>query len=364
MVRRLMLAAALVALAGCAAESPVEPVLEGRTTTSAAAERASHRFTVMTQNLYPGFNADIVLGALVSPDQSDDLPALLAAVQQIQHTDFPSRAEALADEIARRRPQAIGLQEVFTIDVDLNAIGQNIVVHQNFLSILSAALVARGLHYTVAAAQQGVNATPFPFMSVTDYDVLLVDADQATYADAQGHNYTYNLGDIAAGVSIKRGWVSANVTVDDRTYLVASAHPESGADWGQLRAAQATELVAALGDASPAVLVGDLNDQAGSALYQIIGAADFVDVWRALRPGVAGLTCCHVDDLDEAVPHFDQRIDFVFARGLEEGNRPVLGQIERIDDRPSDRFPGPDGLLWWSDHAGLVATLLEPAGRR
>jgi hypothetical protein len=354
------LAAGLL-LAACASESPVEPALNRDAGVAAKSDAASDRVVVMTQNLYPGFNGDLVIAALASPDPSDDLGALAAAVETIQRTDFPARADAIADEVERARPHVIGLQEVFTIDVDLNPLGLPVVIQQDFLGILQAALAARGLQYTVAAQQQGISAVPLPFISLRDYDVLLVDADRVTVGATQAHNFTLNLGTVASGVTIKRGWVAAEGTIAGETYLFASAHPESGADFAQLRAAQALELVTALGAASPAILVGDLNDEPGSLLYQVVQGAGFTDVWRALRPGVAGLTCCHVDDLSEAVPHFDQRIDYVFARGVGFRNKPALGQITLIGDHPSDRFPGPAGPLWWSDHAGLTARFLLPA---
>ncbi len=352
--------AATLLLAACASESPVEPALNGDAGVAATSPAASDRVVVMTQNLYPGFNGDLVIAALASADPSDDFPALLAAIQTVQRTDFPTRADAIASQVERARPHAIGLQEVFTIDVDLSGLGLP-VIHQDFLGILLDALAARGLHYSVAAQQQGISAAPNPFILLRDYDVLLVDADRVTVGATQAHNFTLNLGVVAPGVEIKRGWVAAEGAIEGTTYLFASAHPESGTDWAQLRAAQAVELVTSLGTASPAILVGDLNDEPGSPLYQVVQGAGFTDVWRALRPGVAGFTCCHADDLSESVPHFDQRIDYAFARGMGFHNKPALGQITIIGDHPSDRFPGPAGPLWWSDHAGLLATFLLPA---
>jgi hypothetical protein len=41
----------------------------------------------------------------------------------LQETDFPARASAVADEIARFRPHAVGLQEVSTVDLTLPPLG-------------------------------------------------------------------------------------------------------------------------------------------------------------------------------------------------------------------------------------------------
>jgi hypothetical protein len=64
----------------------------------------------MSQNLYVGADVDLVIRALASPDPSDDLPALLFAIETVGQTAYPARAEAIADAIARARPHAVGLQ--------------------------------------------------------------------------------------------------------------------------------------------------------------------------------------------------------------------------------------------------------------
>ena len=65
--------------------------------------------TVMTQNLY--------LGSSLGPALEAQTPeAFIEAVARIyatvQYTNFPARAEAIADEIEEKGPDLIGLQEV------------------------------------------------------------------------------------------------------------------------------------------------------------------------------------------------------------------------------------------------------------
>jgi len=97
-------------------------------------------------------------------------------------------------------------------------------------------------------------------------------------------------------------------------------------------------------------------------MYQVLIGAGFTDVWRELRPGVVGNTCCHLKDLSNSRALFDQRIDYVFTRGFEYANRDVMGHLTLLGDRPSDRIAGPEFRIWPSDHAGIVADLLLPAG--
>jgi Endonuclease/Exonuclease/phosphatase family len=313
--------------------------------------------TVMSQNLYPGANVDLVIGAILSPDPNDDLPALLFAIETAQNTDFPARAGAIADEIARARPHAVGLQEVWQIDVDLQPLGMPVELHQDFLAILQDALASRGLHYTVAGQVQGAVAEPIPgVVSVVDHDVLLVD-DRVTIASSGGQLFSLNAGQIAQGVNLVRGFVWARVAIDGTDYTIVSAHPESdlgSISFAQLRAGQMADVVALVGSDPRALVVGDLNDTPGSPVYQLLQSAGFGDTWAALHPGSLGYTCCNADDLSNSVAHFTQRIDYIWARGFGDS---INGSVDRFGNVPADRVAGPAYPIWPSDHAGLLAAI-------
>ena len=356
-VTRSLLAAGVMCLAAaCSDESSdgapspfePEPIPE-------ASHVARPDLTVMTRNLYVGADVDAVIGALVTPDPGDDQAALLAAIATLEQTDYPARAAAIAGEIARTRPHVVALQEVSIVDISLPPLG--IEVHLDFLPVLLAELSARGLGYEVAARGRNIEAAPFPGVSLIDEDAMLVDGARVEVQQTDARRFTANLGDVAPGVTLARGWVSARVTVGGRSYTVAGTHFEAGemAGLDQLRAAQAAELAAALAG-TPAILMGDLNDVPGSPMHQVLVGAGFSDVWEGLRPGSRGYTCCHLPDLSNRTQDFHQRIDYVFVRDGEHEGR-LEGSIDRLGDVPADRLPGPDHRLWPSDHAGLVARL-------
>ena len=359
-VTRSLLAASMVCVAAACSDessdgplSPSDPEVEAIPEVSDAARPD---ITVMTRNLYVGADVDAVIGALVTPDPADDQAALVAAIATLQETDFAARAAAIAGEIARTRPHVVGLQEVSTVDISLPPLA--VEVHLDFLPVLLAELSARGLGYQVAARVRNIEATPFPGVSLIDEDVMLVDGARVQVRQTDARRFTANLGDVAPGVTLARGWVSAKVTVGGRNYRIASTHLESGEAPGldQLRAAQAAELAGALAGPAPAVLMGDLNDIPGSPMYQVLVGAGFTDVWEALRPGNRGFTCCHLPGLSNVRQEFHERIDYVFlGNGRYEGG--LEGRINRLGDDPADRVPGPDHPLWPSDHAGLVARL-------
>ena len=337
---------------------PSEPAVPSHSVNGA------RNITVMTRNIYIGADVDAVIAALASPDPSDDLPTLLAAIAVLQQTAFPVRAQALAAEIARSRPHIVGLQEVTELQVNLTGLGIPVNIDLDFLPILLDALAARGLNYTVAAQVTNLTAAPLPGISVTDHDVILVDASRVTVGSGVvARTYALNLGVVAPGVDIKRGWVRIDADVEGMPVTVASTHLESGGFPGldALRAGQLGELVASLGSASPAVILGDLNDVPGSYMYGVVTGAGFSDTWASLRPGVSGATCCHPSDLSNQVASFTQRLDYVFARGLGGAQGRLQGRISILGDQPGDRVTGPSYPLWASDHAGIVMEVLLPA---
>ena len=362
MKRLYSLAAVLVLSAACKEPFQVVPPGSGNWLSEQLVGAGSSDITVMTQNLYVGADVDLVIRALGTPNPDDDFPALLLAIETVGKTDFPARAEVIADRIARERPHAVGLQEVSEIHIDLRPV----VVDQDFLALLQAALAARGLNYQVAATSDNIDVNLVSgLVRLRDHDALLIDASRVTINQASGQDFSVNLGQVADGVVLIRGWVFARTTIDGRSYTFASAHTEAnlaGAPpglLGQIRAAQVAEMVGALGSSDRVVLMGDLNDTPGSPMYGVLTGAGFTDTWTAMHPGAGaeGLTCCHVADLSDHVADFDQRIDYVWTRGFALDDGKVQGSIDRFGNVPADRLTGPAYPIWPSDHAGLVASL-------
>src|SRR3989441_2195579 len=297
-MRRLLLIVPAALLLACTEQNHVGPLSSYNITSPPPSARD---ITVMTQNLYVGADVDLVIRALGTPDPGDDFPALLFAIATVGKTDFPARAEAIADEIARARPHAVGLQEVSKINIDLRPLGVPAVVNQDFLALLQDALAARGLHYQVAAMSDNINVNLVSgLVRLRDHDALLIDADRVTVNEAGGQDFSVNLGQGAVGVVLIRGWVFARTTMAGQSYTFASAHTEAnlaGAPPGlleQIRAAQVGEMVASLGSSDRVVLMGDLNDTPGSPMYGVLASAGYTDSWAAVHPGVGadGLTCC------------------------------------------------------------------------
>lgn len=345
----------------------VKPQLDDASSFDQAA--GARRVGVYTQNLYVGADVDAVLVALVSPDPTDDLDALFTAIATLEKTDFRARASAIADEIARERPHMVGLQEVSEIHIDLNGFGVPVVVDLEFLPIIEAELADRGLHYAVAGTIKNIDATPVPDIQLVDYDAVLVNTDLATVDFTYAQNFTHNLGVIAPGVELKRGFVEVGASIDGVQHVFVSTHLEPdlfGWNLSGLRAAQALEIAVLLGHSTPAFVMGDLNDPPGTPMYDVLRQAGFHDIWEELRPEADGFTAGsgytdeHPADLSDPVRGFTQRIDYVWARGTGHPTAGLQGRITRFGAEPSDKLDGPYFKIWPSDHAGLVADLLGP----
>lgn len=190
--------------------------------------------------------------------------------------------------------------------------------------------------------------------------MLLVDADRVTVSAAFGRVFSHNLGEVAPGVVLQRGFVAADLTVRGISYVVVSTHPEPGhsvPDLTLLRAAQIREIMGEpiVAGAERAILMGDLNDWPDTPMYQVLQGAGSTDVWAARRPWSEGLTCCHALDLSNERADFYERIDHIWAKGFERPFADVTGWIFRLGMRSFEKVPGPYYEIRPSDHAGLVA---------
>lgn len=314
--------------------------------------------SVLSRNMYIGTDVDSVVAALADDDPTNDVPVFLWAVQVFQNTDIEARVNAMADEVARWEPDVIGLQEVwkvtiapFGIDVD-------------FQEELETALAARGLTYVEAAKMTETDAILPAFgVRLTDHDVILVNPERVEVNGGSAALFTYNLGEVFPGITIVRGWTRIDATIGGMDVEVWNTHLESGDDPQivGLRGLQAGELVGLASTGVPVIMMGDFNDEMGSPMYATMTElGQFEDVWRELRPRARGYTCCHASDLSNRRARFDQRIDYVFARGLGHPRSGLKGQVLRTGLLPWERIEGPAYKIWPSDHAGVYARLLTP----
>ncbi|HET9552704.1 MAG TPA: endonuclease/exonuclease/phosphatase family protein [Anaeromyxobacteraceae bacterium] len=340
--------------------------------------------TVMTRNLYLGADINKVMNPPAIPGVPGEVALAVTADalwETVQANDFPSRARALAAEIAAIRPDLVALQEasLYRLGPGLACQGHLVPPEEvalDYLAILTAELAARGTPYRVAAQVENFDGTlcalkldpatgqPVRALDVrlTDRDVVLVRGDLPV-RDARAANYvaraTFSVpGVTGLDITIPRGWASAEVKVRGEWLRFVGTHlEEEVGPLGIVQMAQAEELAALLAhEPLPVILAGDFNAFPGgpTTSHALLRAAGFHDAWELLRSEDPGPTCCFAEDLRSGA--LETRIDLVWLRG---------GLLPWSIARTGATALTPAGLHP-SDHAGVAARalLLDPRFER
>ncbi len=340
---------------------------------------AHDKLRVLTRNLYLGADIFNVTEAATDPNPLAVPLAVAAVFQTVQQTNFVERAEAIADEIAHKRPDVIGLQEVSTISVQIpgdflmgNPQAADTVMF-DYITILQAALATRDLNYHVAVTSTnadielpmiaGVDENGAPLFNdvrLTDHDVILVK-DGVDYSAPYAGNYYYNASMEIAGntIDFTRGFTMVDINVRGSEYKFVNTHLEVGGsvELDMLQGAQMQELMAMIAnEAKATVVVGDFNSSPvdGSTAYHQALAAGFTDLWTISRhrSGDEGFTCCFSDTVNDVNSELTSRIDHIFLRAAHKTIKKVRVRVLGDDD-----FDMTVNGLWPSDHAGVSAKI-------
>lgn len=388
---------ATIFLAACDSPTAVEPAApvttpDPRGETLISSQEWYARFLAVAapiriyqQNVYVGTDVDAVITAgATSSDPAVLFGALLSALNGFDATDWPARANRMADEIKRQSPDAISLNEISTVarrGLASFGVPDNTT---DFLPIFLAALAARQLDYRVVGRVKntevmiplsidpatgeiisGPDGLPAAFASLVDYDVLLarrsVGASNITTKNYQAY-LPVNLGPIP--VAIKRGYVAADLTIAGQTFRVVTTHPEPRTPVKEVQEAQVAELLHDLSATTlPVVVAGDFNSEPNDPVnspWEQMTRAGYTDMWAARigRPE-SSATCCHSPDLHSATSMLDRRLDYVWIKA--DVNRRVGPAVMTVfGDEPIERT---SSGLWPSDHGGLFGgAVLLPQG--
>jgi endonuclease/exonuclease/phosphatase (EEP) superfamily protein YafD len=345
-----------------------------------AAAKDKRQLTVYTQNLYLGSDLTNLVGV-------SGVQFIINATGDWGRvkclTRFDLRAAQLAAQIQSANPDLIALQEVSLWrsgppDTLAGVRTPNATnVEFDFLSLLIAALAARGLHYTVGSSSTNADVegptftlnsscvptnptADFTDIRDTDRDVILVKAGDADIVQTGAQNGRYSAQfsvPLGGGTAeFTRGWATVNLLFEGKrvrlfnTHLEVESPPASGA----VQVLQGNEAIAGplATDGGAVIAAGDYNsaaDGSTTATYGNLIASGLIDSWSVVHPGNPGLTCCHDQNLLEATANFDSRIDLLLSKGP---IRPLESTI--VGSRYT---PLATGLATWpSDHAGVVTT--------
>jgi len=333
--------------------------------------------TVMTRNIYVGADVDKILQA----EDPNEVPLLVTEVfQSLLSTNFPERAQALAEEILTTQPHLIGLQEVSLLRMQSpgDAAFEGTIpaeeVVMDYLDILLMTMNAMGLEYEVVAKIQNadvempmvVSHVPdFDDIRLTDYDVILAKKG-IEISNVVERNFKASVSIPELGIEMPRGYVAVTAKVNGNKYRFVNTHLEDADQGGDLlktQLAQAAELLLRLARVQiPVVLVGDFNSAAQSEpTYKLVTLTRrYKDTWleNSLSNNIEGLTYGHDPDLLNPSQDFWKRIDYIFVRNGRYRNYKIkLHKVtaEVLGDEVEDKTPS---NLWPSDHGGIAAELI------
>jgi endonuclease/exonuclease/phosphatase family metal-dependent hydrolase len=318
----------------------------------AAKKKPPPQITVMSRNLFLG--ADLIPLATAPPGQKFE-EAGGKLLDQILATQPDARMKLVAREIAKAKPDLVGLQEVTLWRTGpKNDPAPATDVRVDYLATIKKELKKQGANYRVVADQRTLNIEGPTDRNVdlrfTDGNVVLARKG-VTVTKSKSRDFknqlvipTAALGDVA----VNRSFNQLDAKIGRAKIHFVNAHLEAYSP--DFRLKQAKELVAGplKSKKLPTVLVGDLNS--GPKLpkpedrppYKAIAAAGFKEA------RTAKFNCCFNDDLvsgkwDHIVDHIMTRPKFKLVRSYVTGNKAKT----------------PGGLAP-SDHGGVVSVLRLP----
>lgn len=326
------------------------------------AAKQNSTFKVMTQNMDSGTDLGFALYGIQQPDPRPYIDLTLA---EVDASTIPNRASYLATEIASEMPDIVSLQEVTLWRTGSSPVTATTVRYDQ-LELLMTALKELGAHYEVVAVnnltdialpttEAGPGALRF-----TDRDVLLARSDlrSSKFQISDVHTHIYRAALTFGEFSVRRGFISALVRVDNQIFRIADTHLENQYPGVEASAViqklQASELLNFMRkSAQPVILSGDFNADAilgaggpgpdNTDTVSFIEASGYADSWAVANPGNPGATWPLFLE-DQTPPNFFinttpwERIDLNFFKKLKVVSSVQIGAGLSYPDSASDHL--------------------------
>ena len=174
--------------------------------------------TVMTRNLYVGSEFAPVMEARSLQEVLEAVPAVH---REIVDSNFPERAESLADEIADAAPDLIGLQEAVLVRSGPADDDEPTEDELDYLQLLLDALGRRGTRYEAVEEVWNIDASmpsgfpPTRKLRLTDRGALLARTGIELSTTQTGSFRAKAIVDVGgSAIPFTRGWVAAELRVD------------------------------------------------------------------------------------------------------------------------------------------------------
>jgi endonuclease/exonuclease/phosphatase family metal-dependent hydrolase len=317
---------------------------------------------VMTRNLYLG--ADLIPLA-TQPSRDAFEQAAAQRFQTVLANDYATRAKALAAEIARAKPDLIGLQEVAVWRRGADGVKDGATtpatqVVYDSMELLQKELKARNMSYRVA------NIRPwFDYEAPTalNYDVRLTQNDAILVRTGKsarvraGNPFRGGFRDTfdpptQVGVARQlRGWVGVDARLGERRFRFVTTHLEAYSP--EIADKQMKQLLRGplASKRRQSILMGDFNSDPKSGGEDSRGAQREPSAFRTaidagfFNPLPRRETCCFAENLKTRGEKLDSWIDHIIVRPRVRVVRSSIVGTRQV------------GGIYPSDHAGIAATL-------
>jgi endonuclease/exonuclease/phosphatase family metal-dependent hydrolase len=332
---------------------------------SAGKAKPDRDLRVMTRNLYLG--ADLI--PLASAASVSEFEAAAGQrYQTVLKNDYATRAEAIADEIEKYKPDVIGLQEAAVWKKSPDGVKDGAATEASetvydSTKILLAELKDRKQNYRVAAIRPWFDfeaPTSLGFdVKLQQNDVVLVrrgsDAKITKYKGfTGGFKETFIVPTQVGNVDSPRGWAGIDGEIDGRKFRFVTTHLEAYSP--AIADTQMKQLLSKTlkSKSRQSILVGDFNSDPKDASTDDRGAERDPSAYASaldagfFNPLKRRETCCFAEDLSLTTERLDSWIDHIVARPKAKATKSAV-----VGAKSSERIEG----LWPSDHAGIYATL-------
>jgi len=319
----------------------------------ATASAKKQDLKVMTRNVYLG--ADLIPLAS-APNRDAFEQAAAQRFQTVARNDFPTRAKALAKELAKAKPDIVGVQEATVWRRGSDGVKDGSATPAQQIIYDSTEELLKALRAAGAPYHEAVGRDWFDFEAPTSlgYDVRITQRDVVLVRNKSkvkvhktfrgGFKTFLTVPTQAGNAEERRGWVGIDGTLAKRKFRFVSTHLEAySAATAETQMKELLKSSGPLGSKKKqSILVGDFNSQpsdTGPNAYK-----------RAIKAGFSNRlpkrsTCCFAEDLHNTTDKLDSWIDHVLVRPKVKVVKSGIVGTKQV------------GGLYPSDHAGITATL-------
>jgi len=327
----------------------------------ATASAKKQDLKVMTRNVYLG--ADLIPLAS-APNRDAFEQAAAQRFQTVARNDFPTRAKALAKELAKAKPDVVGVQEATVWRRGSDGVKDGSATPAQQIIYDSTEELLKALRAAGAPYHEAVGRDWFDFEAPTSlgYDIRITQRDVVLVRNKSkvkvsktfrgGFKTFLTVPTQAGDAQERRGWVGLDGTLAKRKFRFVSTHLEAYS--AETADKQMKELLKSGGPLASkkkqSILVGDFNSAPSSNANDRGTSRDANAYYDAVDAGFRNRlpkrrTCCFAEDLHNTTDKLETWIDHVLVRPKVKVVKSGIVGTKQV------------GGLYPSDHAGIFATL-------